>query len=214
MARNWGPCAGALVGTLCLGLVATDARAGCEKDTDCKGGRVCTAGACVEPAAPKCQSDKDCSGELVCNEGECGARQPQAQQPPAAAPPPAASGPSPPPAAYGYGPPPAGWPQGLPPRQEHRSTGLMIAGAVLLPIGFLAAIAGGPVAAGITAANDDPYPLPALSCLVPGSVFTVMGIVFLAVGAPEVPVVPEQGKSAIYLEPIVGPTSAGMRVTF
>jgi hypothetical protein len=54
----------------------------------------------------------------------------------------------------------------------------------------------------------------ALSCLVTGSVFTVMGIVFLAVGAPEVPVVPEQGKSAIHLEPIVGPTSAGMRVTF
>jgi hypothetical protein len=207
MGRGWGLCAGALLGSLCLGELATDARAGaCEKDTDCKGGRVCSAGECVEPqASQKCQSDKDCSGDLVCNNGACSVRQPVAQAPPAG---------GPPPAAYGYGPPPQGWAQAAPPQTEFNNAGLVVAGAVFLPLGILCVIAGGPVAAGITAANHDPYPLPALSGLISGGVFTVMGVVFLAVGAPQVPVVPEQGNRAVSVEPIIGPTGGGVRVTF
>ena len=64
-----------LVGALGLGLVATDAQAGCMKDVDCKGDRVCSNGECVEAtASKKCETDKDCPGELVCTKGECTTR--------------------------------------------------------------------------------------------------------------------------------------------
>ncbi len=45
-----------LVALLCLGLALPQvARAGCDKDTDCKGDRVCNAeGRCVDPVPPVC----------------------------------------------------------------------------------------------------------------------------------------------------------------
>ena len=35
------------------------AHAGCEKDTDCKGDRICEAGACVNPPAAESPADSD-----------------------------------------------------------------------------------------------------------------------------------------------------------
>ena len=54
------------------GMSAPPADAGCTKDTDCKGDRVCDRGACVSPT-PKprgCQTDADCD-RGVCFDGAC-----------------------------------------------------------------------------------------------------------------------------------------------
>ncbi len=83
-----------LTGT-CLGLALHgEAQAGCEKDTECKGDRICEEGRCVSPVqtssgaepgawsspegmppppkAPSlCTGDSDCKGHRVCQEGEC-----------------------------------------------------------------------------------------------------------------------------------------------
>lgn len=91
--------------SLLLGLSmmvqAADVRAGgCQKDTDCKGDRVCQSGACVSPAAAPapgptptaeptapstagCQTDADCPSTHQCMSGACVSGEPAA--PPAAA---------------------------------------------------------------------------------------------------------------------------------
>jgi len=46
-------------------------KAGCEKDTDCKGDRICVEGTCVSPGAQGCQKDTDCPGDEVCADGAC-----------------------------------------------------------------------------------------------------------------------------------------------
>jgi len=72
MVHGWRSSAAPVLASLCLTLVAADARAGCEKDTDCKGERVCTAGRCVQPpGAGTCNVDKDCPGEQTCDNGKC-----------------------------------------------------------------------------------------------------------------------------------------------
>ena len=57
---------------LALGLFYTPrAQAGCEKDTDCKGERVCEAGACVDPvAAPAAATTDDAPKEPVKEDSE------------------------------------------------------------------------------------------------------------------------------------------------
>ncbi len=52
--------------------------AGCSKDTDCKGDRICDEGTCTSVAtapvvvpAPTCAKDTDCLGNLVCTSGAC-----------------------------------------------------------------------------------------------------------------------------------------------
>lgn len=57
------------------------AHAGCEKDTDCKGDRICDQGECKEPVAPTfvtsepslggCEKDTDCKGDRICEQGAC-----------------------------------------------------------------------------------------------------------------------------------------------
>jgi hypothetical protein len=49
---------------------AREARADCESDDDCKGGRVCQAGAC----GAGCKLDKECPGDQTCKAGHCLAR--------------------------------------------------------------------------------------------------------------------------------------------
>ena len=57
----------ALTLALALGGVA---HAGCEKDTDCKGDRICSAaGACVAPTPTGCDKDTDCPGDQICSAG-------------------------------------------------------------------------------------------------------------------------------------------------
>jgi hypothetical protein len=195
-----------------LGALAADARAGgCEKDTDCKGERVCVQGQCVAQGPQACQKDSDCPGDQVCERGGCskqGTSSPLAAPSPPATAAPAAS----PPPAY-----PAGS-QPLPPAREHRSAGLMIAGAVMLPLGFLATIAGGPVGGGIAAANGQAYYPPAIAVLAIGMTVMTTGIVFVSIGAPEVPVetttAPQPPTAAIVVEPVLGPSFSGLRGMF
>ena len=58
-------------------LLALPARADCDSDSQCKGGRVCQRGQCVYPqpeerAAPNsCRRNRDCNVDELCNDGVC-----------------------------------------------------------------------------------------------------------------------------------------------
>ena len=55
-----------------LGVCSHPLHAGCEKDTDCKGDRICEDGVCQDPApASDCEKDTDCLGDLICEEWAC-----------------------------------------------------------------------------------------------------------------------------------------------
>src|SRR5438067_2054047 len=54
---------------LLLALAAVEARADCDRDADCKGGKVCVANKCVE--RKYCVRDKDCPGDQVCDRNAC-----------------------------------------------------------------------------------------------------------------------------------------------
>src|SRR5437870_12605922 len=54
---------------LLLALAAVEARADCDRDADCKGGKVCVANKCVE--RKYCMRDKDCPGDQVCDRNAC-----------------------------------------------------------------------------------------------------------------------------------------------
>ena len=47
------------------------ASGGCDKDTDCKGARICENQVCVSPAAPRCEKDTDCEGDKLCEKEVC-----------------------------------------------------------------------------------------------------------------------------------------------
>src|SRR4051794_8022804 len=51
--------------------VAPSARADCTGDTDCKHGRVCKSGACIDSPNAGCSRDRDCPGDAICSGGEC-----------------------------------------------------------------------------------------------------------------------------------------------
>lgn len=57
--------------------------ADCTKDTDCKGDRICTKGACIAPppAQTSCTKDVDCAGQDVCTNQRCGPAPPAAVAP-------------------------------------------------------------------------------------------------------------------------------------
>ena len=57
---------------LALG-VPSAAWAQCGSDSDCKGGRICHEGQCMDPeAVPRgCANDRDCPGRDVCDSGRC-----------------------------------------------------------------------------------------------------------------------------------------------
>jgi hypothetical protein len=54
---------------LCAALLAGAARADCEKESDCKAGRACIAGKCVDRKS--CFKDADCPGDQVCETSRC-----------------------------------------------------------------------------------------------------------------------------------------------
>jgi hypothetical protein len=165
------------LGVSLLGQPADVMAAGCKKDTDCKGDRICENGTCVTPGAPSqpaesgCSTDQDCRADQYCETGVCITRP---SEPPAAGtqPPPAAT--QPPPAGTqpppGYGAPPPGYgqpayPYGTPHygtyaggevapvvEYERRSTGLMVAGIVMTALGGLATI-GGVIGTAVTSAE-------------------------------------------------------------
>lgn len=66
-----------LVATILLSLFASNiALAQCTADADCRGGRVCKDGECVEPSALSCGKDTDCPEPMLCVEQKCSAPTP------------------------------------------------------------------------------------------------------------------------------------------
>jgi hypothetical protein len=94
---------------------------------------------------------------------------------------------------------------------ERNSTEMMIAGIVLLPVGTVAGIVGA-VYAGVDGFHHGG--VNALLWISGGSAL-VAGIVLLSVGAPKVPVGESLSATTdVTVEPLVGPTAAGVRVRF
>jgi len=98
MKARWVARASALGASVLLLIIACrDAHAaGCTKDDECKGVRICEKARCVDPpasAAPAkgCQVDSECAGDAVCTASRCVAYagRPAAPPPPVAPPPPA-----------------------------------------------------------------------------------------------------------------------------
>jgi hypothetical protein len=121
---------GLLAGVSVLG-VASLSHAQCTKDTDCKGERVCEAGACVTPALPPAPA-APVGAEAAPAAGPAVAPVPAAAAP--AAPPPVAAAPM-------YEPPPDEEPVKLKPRRH--STGMMVGGIVMVsfvPIALLVSL--------------------------------------------------------------------------
>lgn len=62
-------------------LIPGLAHAQCEADTDCRGGRVCRSGECVDAAALSCGKDTDCPDPMLCLEARCTAPAPAPSAP-------------------------------------------------------------------------------------------------------------------------------------
>lgn len=118
-------------------LLQTAAFGACTMNDECKGGRVCQAGECVDAVA-SCGADVDCPGDEICSQGVC--TDPASSKPVASEPPiveriePAAAEPPPDPL-------PATAPMSQP---EHKVvmkpiTGLVIAGAIVFGVAYTGA---------------------------------------------------------------------------
>jgi hypothetical protein len=77
--KTWMILATAVAMAISAGACSSDpgnaaAPSACSSDSDCKGDRVCSDGACVDqnrPPASECTSDNDCKGDRVCSDGAC-----------------------------------------------------------------------------------------------------------------------------------------------
>jgi len=238
-----------VAGLVASALVAADARAGCERDSDCKAGRTCLEGKCIRG----CSKDADCPGELVCQDGRCSGEQAAPAPTPTAAPTPTTAAPLP--AAT---PPERTLPEGrcgadidcattqtcedsvCVPREEMRNPAMLVSGIVLMGAGLVGALVGvGLVVGGIDAKDSDPCycapgspcyadcPTPCKDCENDKSMQTggavaiaisgaalILGAILTPVGATKVPLENENAKTGATLEPLIGPMSAGVRVTF
>jgi hypothetical protein len=105
---------------------------------------------------------------------------------------------------------------------ERQSTGLMVAGIIMAPIGGIATI-GGLIGTVVTAAGADDTSYAcleyddcgevepaAVGVLIGGIVFLATGLVFIGVGGAQVPVEQAPPPQAVYLEP----TADGLRLRF
>jgi len=55
-----------------MALAVPTAASACDKDTDCKGDRICEQGKCVSPVPTgRCGKDTDCPGNEICEENRC-----------------------------------------------------------------------------------------------------------------------------------------------
>jgi hypothetical protein len=228
MGRAWGVYGGALVGSLCLGLVATDARAGCDKDTDCKGDRVCEDGKCVVAgsttggtAAPPvssqaCEKDYQCPSGLVCDNGRCSGGLIPSSPPTASLAPIAPSAelskagecrtdldcPSDASCAKGRN-------DSVGFCRKYRDANAMIAGAVLLPIGVIG------IPFSVVAITDKHIWAGGVALTVLSATMMDIGMGCLIVGAPRVAVRSGNNAAAdVTLEPLIGPAWSGLLGTF
>jgi hypothetical protein len=163
----------------CMALPPSVTVAACTAHTDCSGSRICSEGRCVSPVSkpqPKpdprtCTQDASCAGGEICQQGQCvSARQEraatpaprEASPPPVTASVPAVTATTGPPPAFGEGsPPPAFEPDSY--RTESSGvTGLIVAGSILLPLGYAAGIAVTGAMAGIEQAEGGDVGLSAI----------------------------------------------------
>jgi len=123
-----------------------------------------------------------------------------------------------PPAAAVAPPVPSAFVLPAPTVMKRNSTGMFVTGIVFIPVGLLAATAGG-LTLVISAASESSIAVPTTLVGVGGGMI-VSGIVMAVVGGKKVPaesatvlgLSPRQPKAS--LEPLFGPTSAGIRVHF
>jgi hypothetical protein len=140
---------------IALATVSHTSFAACDNANDCKGGRVCSNGSCVDAG---CSKDTDCAGDDICNAGVCSGSTSEPVNPPAATASPAPE-PTVPPAAAAVSPPagPAPVPPPAAPAPVATTTetegikGLIIAGAVVWGAVWLLGI---PITIGIDAGLD------------------------------------------------------------
>jgi hypothetical protein len=131
-----------------------------------------------------------------------------------------------PPPSYAPGYPP-GYPPGYapPPQQrvemKRKNLGLFVGGVVALPIGCIGILAGIgmlAVSGGRTAISNGSSPAGGAAVLVLSTGVVVGGSIMVAIGGKKVPVdaqPPAEAKpAAVYFEPLLGPTSGGLRVRF
>jgi hypothetical protein len=170
---------GALASTVVV-FSSLVARAQCSKDTDCKGERVCSEGACTAPPA--------------------GAAPAPAAAPVAPAPAPAQAAPQ------GYTLVPVAAPPAAPPPKpetERYSTGMMVAGIFMVstgPIILLLGISNSCVTTGFDCATTEQ-----VAMTIVGTAMIGVGVPLIVVGSQRVPVRP----SAAKLSPWVTPHGAG-----
>jgi hypothetical protein len=125
--------------------------------------------------------------------------------------------PTPPPTAKPGAPAPATGPRpalppgyGQPIEMERRNTGLFATGIVFICLGGLGIVVGGIWTAG-TALVDE-VAIPAVVTLIGGVALLGTGIPLVVIFGKKVP--PSEPAAGVRVEPILGPTSGGLRVTF
>jgi hypothetical protein len=130
---------------LTMMLLSRSAAAGCEKDADCKGDRVCEDSVCVDP---RCEKDTDCPGDGICVEGACKGdgrkARPRARSRVR----------DDDPDDYGT-------------KRLRQARGRAIASLVLAPVGLIGSLGAGVAAAVAVAEDDDNWPLFVLAQLIP-----------------------------------------------
>ena len=161
---------------------STLARADCTKDTDCKGDRVCTAGACVDPASPKVQTPDDTAQPV----------------PPVVAslPPPA-----PPPAPVVASPAaPAQRTQSRPQREtgtRDTGVGLFVGGLVLDAIGAGMYYGGSRAKCDLGKSDCNTVAQAGIGVLIVGGLLTVVGISVWVVGSSQGPVAAARNRRVV-----------------
>ena len=150
-----------VLAALALVFMEQSARAQCVGDQDCRSGRACRGGQCVDAAAlapqTACSKDTDCGGDAICQAGTCATAHPPTAAP-AQAPAPVAYGTQPPAGAYA----PLAYPAGTtapPPAtaepamvtKSRPNLAMVVTGPILLGVAWITTIG---VTASVSAEKD------------------------------------------------------------
>jgi len=216
-------CVVALAGLVANTLVATDLWAGCETDASCKADEVCEHGRCA-PSAPRVPTrgatirvTATYPGTVFLDGAEVGRIDGKPFELTGVAPgrhqvevetSTGVSGSAPVTVSAGD----ASQVYVMVPHEDYASTAALAAGAVLTGSGLLATLMGTPLT--IAGVHNNAPSAVGEALLVGGLACLVSGITALAYGVQTVPAEDETDKSATLVEPLIGPTGGGLRVTF
>ena len=206
-----------------IGLSSAYAHAQCTKDTDCKGDRVCDAGACQSPARVK---PPDPNGWDV---GAATAETADAANPEekaSAVPPAAVSAPPAPPAKSGAaletrGAASGGEERSEPPKMVRRSPGMMAAGIVIVSIAPIPLFMGALYALdglGCGSGYDEPYERDCSEHSGEAAALTLMSLAMVGIGVPLIVMgakrVPAKQPWQAAVLPFATPGGAGIGLRF